>query len=117
MALKLAAHGDKTMRTIITLSALGLTLALGGATFANPAERSALLERTGQANEQLQNHYRHKRYYRHDQDRLRGLDSGANRQGRRDGRGTTAPQARKPELKTEPAVWRQPVVRTRPQIS
>jgi hypothetical protein len=117
MALKFVANGDKTMRTIITLSALGLTLALGGATFANPAERSALLERSGHVNDQLQNHYRHKRYYRHDQDRHRGPDSGANRlQGRRDGLGTTPPQARKPALKPEPAVWRAPAVRERPQI-
>jgi hypothetical protein len=107
------------MRAIITLSALGLTLALGSVTLANPVERSALLERTGYANEPLQNHYRHKRYYRHDQDRSRGGDSGTNRlQGRRDrdGLGTAPPQARKPVLKHEPAVWREPVVRERPQI-
>jgi hypothetical protein len=107
------------MCTMITLSSLGLTLALSGVTPANPIERSALLERTSYANEQLQNHYRHKRYYRHGQDRPRGVDSGTNRlQGRRDrdGLGAAPPQVRKPMLTPEPAVWREPVARERPQI-
>jgi hypothetical protein len=106
------------MRTIITLSSLGLTLALSGAALAAPANRSA--DRTGYASEQLQNHYRHKRYYRHDQDRARGEGSGMSRlqDGRgRDGVGTARPQVRKPALRPEPAVLRGPVGRERPQIA
>jgi hypothetical protein len=56
------------MRTIITLSSLGLTLALSGAGLATPANRSVL----GLSKEQLQNYYIHKRYYRHEQDRACG---------------------------------------------
>jgi hypothetical protein len=108
------------MRTTITLSSIGLTLALSGAALATSVNRSAFLERTGYANEQLQNHYRHKRYYRHDQDRARGESSGTSRlqEGRgRDGVGTARPQVRKPALRPEPAVLRGPVVRERPQIA
>jgi hypothetical protein len=103
------------MRTIVTLSALGLTLALSAAAIANPVERSALLERTGYATDQLQKHYRHKRYYRHDQNRARGQ---GHLQDRRDrtGAGTARPEVRKTTLRPEPAVWREPVVRERPQV-
>jgi hypothetical protein len=120
MAPKFAATGDKTMRTIITLSSLGLTLALSGAALANPVGRSAFLERTGSAHEQMQNHYRHKRYYRHHQDRDRGEDSGASRlqDGRsRDGVGRARPEVREPAVQPEPAVLRGPVARERPQIA
>jgi hypothetical protein len=108
------------MRTIITLSSLGLTLALSGATLATPVARSAFLERTGTVHEQMQNHYRHKRYYRHHQDRAPGEGSGTNRlqDGRsRDGVGTARPHVRKPALRPEPAVFREPVGRQRPQIA
>jgi hypothetical protein len=119
MVLKVAATGDTTMRTIITLSSLGLTLALSGATLATPVGRSAFLERAGTAHEQMQNHYRHKRYYRHHQDRAPGEGSGTSRL--QDGRSRdgveTAPQARKPALRPEPAVFREPVGRERPQIA
>jgi hypothetical protein len=52
------------MRTIISLSALGLTLALGGAAVANPLDRSA-----GFGKEQMQTYRLHKRIYAHDQKR------------------------------------------------
>jgi hypothetical protein len=50
------------MRTIITLSALGLTLALGGAASANPLDRSA-----GHGSEQMQAYRLHKKIYGHAQ--------------------------------------------------
>jgi hypothetical protein len=108
------------MRTIITLSSVGLILALSGATLATPVGRSAILEHTGTAHEQMQNHYRHKRYYRHHQDRAPGEGSGTSRlqDGRsRDGVGTARPQMRKPALRPEPAVFREPVARERPQVA
>jgi hypothetical protein len=51
------------MRTIISLSALGLTLALGGAAVANPLDRSAGFGK------QMQTYRLHKRIYAHDQKR------------------------------------------------
>jgi hypothetical protein len=114
------------MRTITTLSSLGLTLALGGAVLANPVDRYAqpldryaFLERTANANDQLQNYYRHKRYYRHDQRRERGEGSGTSRSQHhrdRDGVGTARPEVRKPVLRHEPAVLRGPGVRVRFQV-
>jgi hypothetical protein len=50
------------MRTIVTLSALGLTLALGGAAIANPLDRSV-----GNGNEQMQTYRLHKKFYGHGQ--------------------------------------------------
>jgi hypothetical protein len=111
------------MRTTITLASLGLTLALGGAVVANPVDRYAqpldryaFLERTTHANEQIQNYFRHKKYYKHDQRRGRGEGSGTSRsqdQRNRDGVGTAPPEVRKPVLRQEPAVLRGPGVRVR----
>jgi hypothetical protein len=47
------------MRMNIALTALGLTLALGGAAIARPLDRSARHEK-----EQLQTYHQHKRIYR-----------------------------------------------------
>jgi hypothetical protein len=100
------------MSTIITLSSLGLTLALSGAALATPANRSAFLERTGFANEQMQNYYTHKRYYRHEQDRARGE---GRLQDRRQphGVGAARPALPTPAIRPAPAVLREPVVRER----
>jgi hypothetical protein len=116
---------EKTMSKIITLSFLGLTLALGGAAlispvngYAEPASRSAFLERTG-TGDQLQNHYRHKRLYQHDQRRNRE-NSGASRlpdRGENKGLGTARPELRKPVLPVDPAVLRGPAARQRPQVA
>jgi hypothetical protein len=103
------------MRTIITLSCLGLTLALSGAALATPASRSAQIERLGSSAEQMQNYYRHKKYYGHGQDRTRGERSHLDRRNP-DGTGTSRPEVRKPALTTEPAVFREPVAREHPQI-
>jgi hypothetical protein len=113
---KLAANGDNTMRTIITLS--GLALLLSGAALATPVDRSGSLKPAAAASDHMQNYYRHKRYYRHDQDRARNEGSGPSRlQDRdRDGVGTARPEVRKPAVRPEPAVFRGPVVRERPQI-
>jgi hypothetical protein len=91
------------MRTIITLSSLGLTLALGlgSAALAAPGERYALLERRDTA---IGTHYLHKRFYRHDQDRARGEGSGTTRLPDRDSIGTASPDVRKPVVQTEPVV-------------
>jgi hypothetical protein len=101
------------MSTIITLSSLGLTLALSGAALATPANRSAFRERTGFASEQMQNYYWHKRYYRHEQDRARGEHR---LQDRRypPGVGAARPALPRPAIQPEPAVLREPVVRERP---
>jgi hypothetical protein len=102
------------MSTIITLSSLALTLALSGAALATPANRSAFPERTGFANEQMQNYYRHKRYYQHDQDRARGE---GRVEDRRDGAGVGTARPALPSLAIRPepaAVLRAPVVRERP---
>jgi hypothetical protein len=104
------------MRAIITLSSLGLALALSGAALATPASRSAVLEPAGLAKEQLQNHYRHKRYYRHEQDRARGEGRLQDRR-HRDGVGAARPALRQPPIRPEPAVFRKPVVLGRPQIA
>jgi hypothetical protein len=104
------------MRTIITLSCLGLTLALSGSVPVTPASRAAQIERTSPSNEQMQNHYRHKRYYGHGQDRPRGEPSGRDRRNR-NGTGTAKPEMPKPALTPEPAVFREPVARPRPQIA
>ena len=85
MALKLAANGDNTMRTIITLSALGLTLALGGAAIANPLDRSA-----GYAIERMQAYRIHKRIYGHGQERLVRTDRLQDRRDRPALTGSTA---------------------------
>jgi hypothetical protein len=61
----ISATGARAMRTIITLSSLGLALALGGAALAGPVNRSAMLEHARHANEQMQNHYSSKRYSSH----------------------------------------------------
>jgi hypothetical protein len=113
------------MSKIITLSSLGLTLALGGAALispingnAEPASRYAFLERTG-TSEQLQNHYRHKRLYQHDQRRNRE-NSGASRHPDRSenkGLGRARPELRKPVLPVDPAVLRGPVARQRLQLA
>jgi hypothetical protein len=104
------------MRTILTLSSIGLTLALSGAVQATSANRTAFLERTASTNEQIQNYYRHKRYYRQDENRARDERSMTNRRNR-DGAGTAQPGVRKPVLTPEPAVFRAPIVRERPQIA
>jgi hypothetical protein len=101
------------MRTIITLSALGLTLALGlgSAALAAPGNRSALLQSRDSAIEQNRNHYLHKRYYGHDQDRARDERSGTTRLPAPDdigtvspdGIGTASPDVRKPVTPREPA--------------
>jgi hypothetical protein len=105
------------MSTIITLSSLGLTLALSGAALATPANRSVFLdERTGFAKEQkeqLQNYYRHKRYYRHEQDRARGDGLLQDRRSL-DGVGAARPALPTPAIRPEPTVLREPVVRERP---
>jgi hypothetical protein len=79
------------MRTIITLSFLGLTLALGlgSAALAAPGGRASVIE----------NHYLHKRFYSHDQDRSRGEASGTTRLPKRDGVGTASPDVRKPVVR------------------
>jgi hypothetical protein len=84
------------MRTIITLSFLGLTLALGlgSAALAAPGGRDSAIE----------NHYLHKRYYSHDQDRARGAGSGTTRLPKKDGVGTASPDVRKPMVQPEPVV-------------
>jgi hypothetical protein len=69
MAMKLEVNGDKIMRTILTLSALGLTLALGGAAVASPLQRSA-----GYGTEQMQTYRLHKKIYRHTQERSVSMD-------------------------------------------
>jgi hypothetical protein len=51
------------MRTIIALSALGLTFALGGAAIASPLQRSA-----GYGTEQMQTYRLHKKIYRNTQE-------------------------------------------------
>jgi hypothetical protein len=76
------------MRTMITLSALGLTLALSGAAGASPLDRSA-------GNEQLQTSRLHKRIYGHDQKRSVGTDRLQGR-GDRPAVGTTSTVVRKP---------------------
>jgi hypothetical protein len=103
------------MQTIITLSTLGLALALSGAAFANPVNGSALLERTGYANERMQIYRMHKRIYKHDQKPSGGT---GRLQDRRDrpALGTVPPEVRKPAVRPESAVWREPVARQRPQI-
>src|SRR5919108_4574781 len=116
MVSKLRANGDKTMRTIITLSSLALTLALGlgNAAHARPGDRSR-----GSAIEQNQNHYLHKRFYRNDQNRARGESSATTRYPDRrapDDLGAARPEVRKPFARPEPAVWHGPVVRERAQI-
>jgi hypothetical protein len=103
------AAGDATMRRIIPLSSLGLTLALSGAALATPVDpwerpvdRHAFLERRGYANEPLLDYYRHKRYYRHDQDRARDKASGKIRLPRRrdpDGGGPLRPEAPEPGVR------------------
>jgi hypothetical protein len=57
------------MRTIIALSALGLTFALGGAAIASPLQRSA-----GYGTEQMQTYRLHKKIYRHAQERSGSTD-------------------------------------------
>jgi hypothetical protein len=112
---KLAANGDNKMRTIIALSSLGLTLALSGAAHATPVNRSAFLERAGSASESVQSYYRHKRYYRQDEERTRDQRANTHRQAPQ-GNGTARPGVRKPAVTPEPAVFREPVARQRPQI-
>jgi hypothetical protein len=100
------------MRKIITLSSLGLTLALSGAALATPADplekpvdRHAFLERRGYANQPLLDYYRYKRYYRHDLDRARDQASGKIRLPRRrdpDGGGTVRPEAPEPVVRGRP---------------
>jgi hypothetical protein len=81
------------MRTMITLSTLGLTLALGLSSAALAAP-SALSRDSAAAQQQTQ--YLHKKYYRHDQNRARGEGSGTARVPSRDGIGTASPDVRKP---------------------
>lgn len=100
------------MRMIITLSAVGLTLACGEAALskpvdhlANPAYRPVFLDRKGHGNEQLRDYYRHKRYYRHDQSRPRDQSSGTIRLPRRRDRddvGTVRPEEREPMVRARP---------------
>jgi hypothetical protein len=107
------------MRPIITISTLGLALAVSGAALAAPADLSRFLKPAAAAKDQLQNYYRHKRYYRHDQDQARSEGSGPNRlqeRRNRDGVGTARPDVRKPPVSPEPAVFREPVVRERIQL-
>jgi hypothetical protein len=97
------------MRTTITLSSLGLTLALSGAALATPVgplekpvDRHAFLERRGSAKEPLLDYYRHKRYYRDQQDRARDQGSGKIRLPRRrdpNGPGTVRPEAPEPVVR------------------
>jgi hypothetical protein len=97
------------MRMIITLPFIGLTLALSGAALATPVsriekpvDRHALLERKGYANEPLLDYYRHKRYYRHDQDRARDQTSGKIRLPRRrdpEGPATVRPDVPEPVVR------------------
>jgi hypothetical protein len=97
------------MRKIIPLSTLGLTLALSGAALATPVDplekpldRHAFLERRGYAKEPFLDYYRHKRYYRHDQDRARDQASGKIRLPRRrdpDGGGTIRPEPPEPVVR------------------
>ena len=112
------------MSKIITLSSLGLTLALGGAALISPVSgyadstAYAFVERTA-TGDQLQNHYRHKRLYQHDQRRDRD-NSGASRlPDRRENKdiGRARPELRKPVLPVDPAVLRGPVAHQRLQIA
>jgi hypothetical protein len=94
------------MRTIITLSSLGLSFAVSGGPVATPVDRlekpvdrHALLDRRGYAKQPFLDYYRHKRYYRHDEDRARDQDSGQIQRPRRrdpDGAGTTRPETPEP---------------------
>jgi hypothetical protein len=112
MDLNSTTAGDKPMRKIITLSSLGLTLALSGAALATPVDplekpvdRHAFLERRGNAKEPLLDYYRHKRYYRHDQDRARDKASGKIRLPRRrdpDGAAPVAPEVPEPVVRVRP---------------
>lgn len=92
------------MRTLITLSSLGLTLALGlsSAALAVPGDRYAYLESRKSALNQ--NYYLHKRYYRHDQDGARGEGSGTTRLPDRQGVGLASPDVHKPVVLPEPMV-------------
>ena len=104
------------MRTIITLSSLGLTLVLGlgDAAHARPGDRYS-----GSAIEQNHDHYLHKRFYRNDQDRARGEVSATPRHPDRrnpDDLGAARPEVRKPVAQPEPAVWHGPALRKRAQI-
>jgi hypothetical protein len=81
------------MRTIITLSSLGLTLALGLSSAALAAP-GALSRDSAAAQHQTQ--YLHKKYYRHDQSRARGEGFGMTRVPSQDGIGTASPDVRKP---------------------
>ena len=114
------------MRTFITLSSLGLAVALSGAALANPVDRSALLEHTGYANQHMQIHYWHKRYP-HDRygrpdrlhDRLYGhrqTHSRGTGPSERPSVGTGRPEMRQPAVRPEAPVWRERIVRQRPQI-
>jgi hypothetical protein len=101
------------MRALITLPSLGLTLALGlgSAALAQPGERYALLE-SRDAAAATQNHYLHKKYYGHSEDRAPGGRSGTTRLPAQDGIGiispdgvgTASPDVRKPVVQPESAV-------------
>jgi hypothetical protein len=81
------------MRTIITLSSLGLTFALGLSSAALAAPGAFSRESAAAQN---QNRSLHKRYYRLDLNRARGEGSGTTRVPSRDGTGTAGPDVRKP---------------------
>jgi hypothetical protein len=106
------------MRTMITLSSLGLTLALGlaSAAHARPGDRYAHFDGRGSGFEQNQNYYLHKRYYRHDQNRARSDGSGSTRlpdSRGGDGVGEARPEVREPMIRPEPAVWHELLARER----
>ena len=116
------------MRTTITLSSLGLALALSGAALATPVDRSAVLDHTGYANQQMLVH--HHKSYPHDRsdrpdrlhDRLyRHKQTSPRDTGRlpdpSDGPaiGTGRPEVRQPAVRPEPPVWREPIVGQRSQ--
>ena len=113
------------MSKILTLSSLGLTLAIGGAALVSPVNgyadampRYAFVEQTS-TGDQLRNHYRHKRLYQHDQRRDRD-NSGASRLPDRPENkdlGRARPELRKPVLPVDPAVLRGPVAHQRLQVA
>ena len=87
------------MRMIITLTSLGLTLALGLGDTARAAPGGIALLEGRDAAAQTQNYYLHKKYYRHNADRARGDRSGTTRNPNQDAVGTANPDVRKPVVR------------------
>ena len=97
------------MGMIIPLASLGFASAIFGeivGTPLNPFEktldRHAILERKGSATAPLLDYYRYKRYYRHDQNRAPGKESGQIQSPRRrdpDGVGTSRPETPEPVVR------------------